>query len=296
MTYAQLCDDSFEEHVLGYAPEETGLHLHGLNHNTKHLYTHPPDEVADFARKWGFIVTPFEKLDTIEGVKSLADECSKTGKWNDQWVEGFVVRATSTARPDRDDDVHIGQEHLRAFMWKVKFDEPYLMWREWRETTKRMLTARAKGAKASARAPSAKGRARTAIGAGAGEELYGVNVERIKRAETRLYVRWVAKAMDSDDPELQNLFETYREGKGILAIRERFHEWLESEEGQRALAEPREGAWGGPAKRPLKPQDDSAPLENGSENEDKVGKVIIAPIAIPGCGACCFHVARACPF
>ena len=39
---SQLCDDSFEEHVLPYPLEETGLHLHGLNRSTKEFITLPP--------------------------------------------------------------------------------------------------------------------------------------------------------------------------------------------------------------------------------------------------------------
>ncbi|KAG9120006.1 hypothetical protein FRC07_004682, partial [Ceratobasidium sp. 392] len=50
---AELCDDSFEEHVLPYSKEMTGLHLHGLNERRGDFYTLPNNEVESFAREWG---------------------------------------------------------------------------------------------------------------------------------------------------------------------------------------------------------------------------------------------------
>ena len=35
-------------------------------------------------------------------------------------------------------------DERRVFMWKIKFDQPYLMWREWREITKRILSEKKK--------------------------------------------------------------------------------------------------------------------------------------------------------
>ena len=55
---SQLCDDSFEGHVLPYPLKETGLHLHGLNRSTKEFITLPPATIDASASTWGFIQMP----------------------------------------------------------------------------------------------------------------------------------------------------------------------------------------------------------------------------------------------
>ena len=61
----ELCDDSFEEHVLPYSPERTGLHLHGLNKNTVDFETRPMVEVKAFAEAWGFFPVRYLTFQTL---------------------------------------------------------------------------------------------------------------------------------------------------------------------------------------------------------------------------------------
>jgi tRNA ligase len=88
----QLCDDSFEEHVLGYPEDKTGLHLHGLNVCSEAFETMPTEVVDAFAEKWGFIKTPTTVIDSIQEVKDFTAACASTGEWNGEPIEGFVVR------------------------------------------------------------------------------------------------------------------------------------------------------------------------------------------------------------
>ena len=238
--FAQLCDDSFEEHVLAYSAEQTGLHLHGINHNSRHLRTLPPGQVARLAKEWGFITTDFLTLPTIEAVHDFADDCAKEGKWQGQHVEGFVVRSPATSQTEED-----------TFMFKIKFDQPYLRWRQWRELTRRMLSHRAKSDKA-APAPAADEDADT---------VDGVNLARINDLETKAYVSWVAQSLE-DTPEA---FNDWKEGKGIVSARERFFRWQ--------------------AEHP----DWQASLANGvglkAKGETKAfDRTLLVTIAVPGCG------------
>ena len=82
-------------------------------------------------------------------------------------------------------------------LFKVKFDEPYMMYREWREITKSLLS---------------KG------------ENANLPKNKMARPETtKVYVAWV-KGEIKRNPDL---FEGYSKGHGIVATRDRFLEWLE---------------------------------------------------------------------
>ena len=89
--HSQLCNDSFEEHVLPYPLEETGLHLHCLNCSTKEFITLPPATIDTFASTWGFIQMPSIVLDTIPEIKTFTDKVGDTGIWNAEAIEGFIV-------------------------------------------------------------------------------------------------------------------------------------------------------------------------------------------------------------
>lgn len=104
-----------------------------------------------------------------------------------------------------------------------------MMYRDWRELTKILL--------------SAKGR------------LDDVNLPRSKmtRKETRLYVKWVIREI-KHDPQA---FSTFTRGKGIIATRDRFLQWTDSQE----------------------------QVEHSDEETKQFGKTVILPVAIPGCGA-----------
>ncbi|ODQ78403.1 hypothetical protein BABINDRAFT_162638 [Babjeviella inositovora NRRL Y-12698] len=121
---AELCDDAFEEHVLEYKSEELGLYLHGLNFNTIEFQTYPIDLIAEFAAAWGFIPTKFITKTDFSELFRFLEECAETGSYEGRAVEGFVIRAKAH-----------GADHF----WKYKFEEPYLMYRQWREITKGYL-------------------------------------------------------------------------------------------------------------------------------------------------------------
>ena len=162
-----------------------------------------------FAREWGFIPTPSLELPSVQDVRTFTDEVGRSGTWNGEALEGFVVRTTvrSSSLPsgptDRRDasDVPPPYADGSSFFFKVKFDEPYMMYRDWREITKALL-ARGEGVKL----PKSK----------------------MARPETMVYVKWVKEEIKKH-PEL---FDGYTKGHGIIATRERFLRWLETAEGK----------------------------------------------------------------
>jgi tRNA ligase len=236
---AELCDDSFEEHVLPYSPENTGLHLHGLNVNAKLFTTLPQFEVDLFAEQWGFIKTESISLGSIEEVKEFTARVGEQGEWNGEAVEGFVVRTTiadPTSSPPG-----MPYSSGTSFFFKVKFDEPYMMYRDWRELTKTLLSA--------------------GVDAGVGR----LNKAKMRRQETKTYVKWVIEEIKKDP----TAFEGYNRGHGIIATRERFLHWMHHEE-----------------KAPA--SDNNSSTQSGGKMH---GKLIIAPVAIPGSGKTAVAVA-----
>ncbi|KAG7092787.1 hypothetical protein E1B28_009109 [Marasmius oreades] len=204
---AELCDDSFEEHVLAYTPERTGLHLHGLNTCTKEFATLPQSTVDDFADEWGLIKTKSIKLNSISEIQEFTAEVSKTQHWEGEAVEGFVVRTHVTQPPDGGGGSARSDASPYApgssFFFKIKFDEPYMMYRDWREVTKMLL--RQKGPLSEQSLPRNK----------------------MKRPETQKYVKWVIGEIKRDRKQ----FDEYAKGKGIIATRERFLAWLRTNSG-----------------------------------------------------------------
>ena len=204
---AELCDDSFEEHVLPIPSEMTGLHLHGLNVNGREFNTLAQPVLDDFATEWGFIKTESITFDSIQDVREFCEEAGKTGKWNGIAIEGFVVRTTIGPRPP--DVGHDTPPYPpgSSFFFKVKFDEPYMMYRDWREITKALLSAKQKGNIASAR----------------------ISKARLKRKETLEYKHWVEKEILCNP----KAFIHYQNNRGIIAVREKFLKWRETPEGER---------------------------------------------------------------
>ncbi|TBU57142.1 RNA ligase-domain-containing protein [Dichomitus squalens] len=203
---AELCDDSFEEHVLPISAEKTGLHLHGLNACTGAFQTQPQPVVDAFAREWGFIPTASTVLNTIPEVKAFTEEIARLGEWNGEALEGFVVRTHVTVPPTRGEKPASLSPYPAgsSFFFKVKFDEPYLMYRDWREVTRTLL--------------------------GKGPSPGNVPKSKLRRPETKLYVEWVCGEIKGD----RSQFEGFNKGKGIIATRERFLKWKESHEGKKA--------------------------------------------------------------
>lgn len=123
----ELCEDDFEEHILAYPPEKSGLYLHGINYNTEKFKTFPTNEVKSFADEFGFRSNESLQFDMLSSVRSFLEDCARTGTYNGNEVEGFVVRC---------------KLHGDDFFFKYKFDEPYLLFRQWREVTKALINGK----------------------------------------------------------------------------------------------------------------------------------------------------------
>ncbi|THH10619.1 hypothetical protein EW145_g1197 [Phellinidium pouzarii] len=242
---AELCDDSFEEHVLPYSPEKTGLHLHGINLSMGTFKTLLSEDVAAFAREWGLIETPFHVVHSIKEVREFSDEIAKNGNWHGDPIEGFVVRTHVAPESSFKDAGAPPYPPGSSFFFKVKYDEPYMMYRDWREITKNLL--------------SAKGDIREAK----------VSRAKLRRPESELYFLWVRDEIARD----RNQFKEYTNGKGIIAVRERFLKWMEA----RNKADDLANVMGA--------------MSINSEQTQKFGKTIIVPISIPGCGKTSIAVA-----
>ena len=130
---AELCDDEFEEHVLAYTPDIAGLYLHGINLNLPDFATYPHELVDQFAEEWGFRKTTYIMERDVDKVKAFLDNVAETGHYEGRDTEGFVIRCQA-----RDSDGAPWQD----WFFKYKFEEPYLMYRQWRECTKAVIAGR----------------------------------------------------------------------------------------------------------------------------------------------------------
>lgn len=130
---AELCDDDFEEHILAYTGDSAGLYLHGININIPEFMTYPGPQVQAFAEEWGFRKTDFLVLDDIHTTKTFLDQVAETGSYNGRDVEGFVIRCKSQDKVSGP---------LVDWFFKYKFEEPYLMYRQWRECTKALIAGK----------------------------------------------------------------------------------------------------------------------------------------------------------
>jgi tRNA ligase len=101
-----------------------------------------------------------------------------------------------------------------TFFFKVKFDEPYLMYRDWREVTKSLLTMQAKSSNMN---PN------------------NLPKSKMRRPETKVYVDWAIKEIKRNP----KAFAHYQNNKGIIKTREMFLEWLASNEGKQTVTEPK---------------------------------------------------------
>ncbi|KAI1415467.1 tRNA ligase [Hypoxylon sp. FL1857] len=131
---AELCDDSFEEHILAYGPEKAGLYLHGINVNVPEFLTYPSNLVQQFADEWGFRKVGLQKFDDVNSVKSFLEGVAESGAHEGRDVEGFVIRCKMSQYP--------GQSPYVDWFFKYKFEEPYLLYRQWRECTKALISGK----------------------------------------------------------------------------------------------------------------------------------------------------------
>ncbi|KAM0343109.1 hypothetical protein ACHAPU_008857 [Fusarium lateritium] len=131
---AELCDDQFEEHILAYGPDQAGLYLHGINLNLPEFATYPSRFVQEFADQWAFRKTGLITMDDINQVKTFLEEAAETGAHDGRDVEGFVIRCKMTHDP--------ASKPYSDWFFKYKFEEPYLMYRQWRECTKALIAGK----------------------------------------------------------------------------------------------------------------------------------------------------------
>lgn len=179
----ELCDDTFEEHVLAYPPERAGIYLHGLNLNVDKFTTYPSAAVEKFAKMFGFLPTPYVVRQTAAELRTFLETCAETGTWNGMEVEGFVVRTKA----------QLDKEHpdvYSDYFFKYKFEEPYLMYRQWREVTRAYLT----------------GKPRSDI------------VIKKHPYYTNKYLDFVIPLLSRDE----DLANSYRESHGIIKVRQMF--------------------------------------------------------------------------
>lgn len=123
----ELCDDDFEEHILEYPKELAGLYLHGLNLNTRDFRTYPMATTQQFASRWGFKGIEYTEFSKFPELWNFMENCARSGTHNGRSIEGFVVRART---PDE-----------RDFLFKFKFEEPYLLYRYMREITNQYINS-----------------------------------------------------------------------------------------------------------------------------------------------------------
>lgn len=175
---AEYCDDTFEEHILEYGEKERGLYLHGLNLNEAEFKTLPMDKVHQFSEKYGFKPTESMLEGSVHSLRKFLENCAAKGSFQDRELEGFVIRC------------HLKDEN-KTFFFKYKFEEPYLMYRQWREVTKKYIED-------------------------------GTRVFRFKKHKfiTNKYLDFVIPLLDSD----QQLRENYSNGFGIIKLRNLFLE------------------------------------------------------------------------
>ena len=132
---AELCDDSFEEHVLAYDEKSSGLYLHGMNLNLPEFATYPGELVHKFADEWNFKKAEFLIKDDMDTVQQFLHHCAETGSYNGRDTEGFVIRCQRREQGEKG--------AFQDWFYKFKFDEPYLMYRQWRECTKAVIGGKA---------------------------------------------------------------------------------------------------------------------------------------------------------
>ncbi|GJC80506.1 tRNA ligase 1 [Colletotrichum liriopes] len=87
---AELCDDSFEEHILEYGPDKAGLYIHGINLNLPEFVTYPSALVQSFGDAWGFKQVGLIIMEDVNEVKSFLEGVAETGAYGDRDVEGFA--------------------------------------------------------------------------------------------------------------------------------------------------------------------------------------------------------------
>jgi len=89
--------------------------------------------VDKFAEEWGFKKTMYAMEDDIKKARTFLEQVAETGSYAGRDTEGFVIRCQARDGPD---DV------WHDWFFKFKFEEPYLMYRQWRECTKAIIAGK----------------------------------------------------------------------------------------------------------------------------------------------------------
>lgn len=134
------------------------------------------------------------------------------------------------------------QEVQKSILMHSQLMPQALLYHDWRELTKKRLSE--KGPMSNAKLPKSK----------------------MQRAETKVYVKWVMEEIQKNRGD----FDDFTKGKGIIATREKFLAWLETDEGIKGRKE----------------GDTNTTVNVGGshESEKRFGKTIIVPVGILGCG------------
>ncbi|KAG0358729.1 hypothetical protein BG005_001916 [Podila minutissima] len=261
---AELCDDSFEEHVLEYPADKAGLYLHGLNRNTADFQTMPSSQVQQVAKEWGLWPTDYVTFNTQKEVMDFADKVRNAGEYDNRAVEGFVVRCKVKNTG--------GQIHF----FKIKYDEPYLMYREWREVTKSIWGQKVRREKEEALAAARnKGKGATTSTTDKNKDSEEPKRLRMRYPLTKSYVEFILPLM-KNKPEL---FAHYNKNQGIIAIRDMFlKQWNAKTHVEQEKA--------------LTASHTSATVASAGAVED-FQRTVIIPIATIGCGKTTVSVALA---
>ncbi|KAF8258772.1 hypothetical protein EI94DRAFT_1707682 [Lactarius quietus] len=139
-----------------------------------------------FTRERSFIPTLTLELPSMQSVKTFMGEVGRSCTWNGETPESFVVSTTLRSRKT-------------PTCGHLKLDEPYMMYRDWREKTKALL---------------------------AHGESTKLPKNKMARPGTKVYVRWATEEMKT----YPKLFDGYTKGEGIIATPERFLRWFGSRE------------------------------------------------------------------
>lgn len=244
-----------------YPADKAGLYLHGLNRNTADFQTMPSKQVQEAAREWGLWPTDYITFNTQKEVMDFADKVRNAGEYDNRAVEGFVIRCKVKNTG--------GQIHF----FKIKYDEPYLMYREWREVTKNIWGQKLKREKEeSLAAAKSKGKEVTRADKSKKEPEEPRKL-RMRYPLTKAYVEFILPLM-KDKPEL---FAHYNKNQGIIAIRDMFlQQW-----NTRTLDD---------QEKSLTASQTSATVASAGAVED-FQRTVIIPIATIGCGKTTVSVA-----
>ncbi|POW15528.1 hypothetical protein PSTT_02102 [Puccinia striiformis] len=140
--------------------------------------------------------------------KTLSEDSGHGWVGRQGHVEGVVVRGT----PRHQGIIADSNLPTASIFWKVKFEEPYLTYREWRELTRKMLNEMALNRATFEILPCASpGKSLNLSDSEKLAKVLKVNVKKIHKPETRLYVHWVIEEL-LNRPQT---FELWQKNRGI---------------------------------------------------------------------------------